>query len=100
MSFDLVEQLVDPFVDVHVHGRPVHVMNALVVQRPSEALNDPFELSRVLLERCDQARLAGLCAFEYEMKSYESLAGPRRPGDKRRCAWPKTEPKGFIQERD
>jgi hypothetical protein len=35
---------------------PVHVVNALVAQRPSESLNDAFELGRVLLERRDQAR--------------------------------------------
>src|SRR5204863_137638 len=72
--FDQVEQLIDPFVDVHVHRRACHEVNALVVQRPAETLDDARELGSIFLERGDHARLSALGALKNEVKADERLS--------------------------
>ncbi len=51
-------------------------------------MQDPLELDRILLERCDEAGLPALRAGEDEVQCQQRLSDSRGPGDQRRCAAP------------
>src|SRR5438034_6565390 len=86
--FDQVEQLVDPFVDVHADDAPGQEMHAGVLNRPAEAAHDPAQLRLVLVKRGQDPGLAGLRAVVEEVKAHQRLADARRPRDQGRRPLP------------
>ena len=79
-----VQQVVDPFVKIQIDGAAIHELDTRIVQRPGEPFQDPLELGRVLLERCDQPGFAATCAGEDEVEREQSLTDPRGASQQRR----------------
>ena len=96
---DKVEEVVDPFVEEQVDWRAVHQLYAFVGKRPRVAVEDTFELDRVLLESCEHALLPGPDAGEGEMESDQGLARSRGPGYERGGALPKPVREHLVEKR-
>ena len=75
-------------------------MNALVVQRPAETLDDARELGSIFLERGDHARLPALGALKDEVEADERLADAGRAADQGRRAGPVPVPEQLIERLD